>query len=83
MLIWIVTKSKSEARLVKEGGRVMTLRQVATVDHLTSPNGIPRGNHTNYGLVYLVYYCRLSVSIRVYRRAIAIVTLSEKCGNQR
>jgi len=58
-------------------------RQVATVDHLTSSNSIPRGNHNKSGLVYLVYHGRLSVTIRVYQRAIAIVTLSDKSGNQR
>ena len=62
---------------------VTTLEQVATVDYLTSPNGMPRGNHSKSSLVYLVYHGRPSVSIRVYQRAIAIVTLSDKCGNQR
>ena len=62
---------------------VTTLGQVATVDYLTSPNGIPRGNHGKFGLVYLVYHSRLRVSIRLYWRVIAIVTLSNKCGNQR
>jgi len=70
--------------LLPEGGvGVTTLGQVATVDHLTSPNGIPRGNNSKSGLVYLVYHGRLSITIRVYRRAIAMVILSDKCGNQR
>jgi len=62
---------------------VTTLGQAATVDHLTSPNGILRGNCGKSGLVYLVYHGRVSVSIRVYQQAIAIVTLSDKYGNQR
>ena len=55
---------------------VMTLGQTATVDHLTSPSGIPRGNHSKSSLVYLGYQGRLRVSIRVPQRAIAMVTVT-------
>jgi len=84
MLGWIGKEAKSKNRLAKEGSGVTTLEQVATtVDHLTSQNGIPRGNHSKSSLVYLEYHGRPRVSIGVYRRTIAMVTLSNKYGSQR
>jgi len=70
-------------RLMGLHASITTLGQVATVDHLTSPNGIPRDSHTNSGVEYLGYHGRLIVSIRVYRQVIPMVTLSHKYGNQR
>ena len=84
MKIFPVSSLENLESIESERGRdLLTLGQVATVDHHTSPIGIPRGNPSKSDLVYLVYNGRLSIRTTFYWKTIVIVTLRDKCGNQR